>query len=154
MHHYSQKNVKRPFAPWFNDEVKQAIANKNCIQTQLKADRYNVALQHRHKAEKNYVKALIRQSKTEHYHNQFYACKGNTAATWRVIKNIVPGKNEKSINHNFENKEEKAEEFNNFFANIGKKTFKKTQHNLHNQTTSRAVTKMNTSDLSPSILTR
>ncbi len=56
-----------------------------------------------------------------------------TAATWKVIRDNVPGKNVKSINHNFENKEEKAEEFNNFFANVGKNTFEKTQHNLHNQ---------------------
>ncbi len=56
------KKVKRPFAPWFNDEVKQAIANKNSLQTQLKANRYNAALQHRYKAEKNYVKALLPSS--------------------------------------------------------------------------------------------
>ncbi len=126
------KKVKRPHALWFNDEVKQAAANKNSIQTQLKADRYKAVLQHRYKAENNYVKALIRHSKTEHYHNQFNACKGNTAATWKGIRDIVPGKNEKSINHNFENKEEKAEKLNNFFANVGKNTFEKTQHNLHN----------------------
>ncbi len=90
-------------------------------------------MQHQRKAEKNYVRALIRQSKTKHYHNQFNACKGNTAATWKVIRGIVPGKNEKFINHNFENTKEKAEEFHNFFANVVKNTFEKTQHNLHNQ---------------------
>ncbi len=87
------KKVKRPYAPWFKDEVNQAIVNKNSIQTQLKVDRYNAVLQHRHKAEKNYVKALIRHSQTEHFHNQFNACKGNTAATWKIIRDIVPGKN-------------------------------------------------------------
>ncbi|KAK7073285.1 hypothetical protein SK128_002766 [Halocaridina rubra] len=56
----------------------------------------------------------------------------DTAATWKVIRSMIP--NEKSTSESYENITElkdKAENFNNYFANVGKNTYEKTQENIN-----------------------
>ncbi|KAK7074895.1 hypothetical protein SK128_017816, partial [Halocaridina rubra] len=56
----------------------------------------------------------------------------DTAATWKVIRSMIP--NEKSTSESYENIKElkdKADYFNNYFANVGKNTYEKTQENIN-----------------------
>ncbi len=57
------KEVKRPFAPWMNDELRGAMRIGNDIRNQLKRDRNNTVLQDRYKQEKKNVKSLIEDTR-------------------------------------------------------------------------------------------
>ncbi len=50
--------------------------------------------------------------------------------TWKIIKNFIPSKNSKSKTSVTENVQNIAEDFNSFFANVGKNTFDNTQRSL------------------------
>ncbi len=46
------KEIKRPFAPWMNDDLRRAMKVRNNAQSNLKADRHNSRLQELYKREK------------------------------------------------------------------------------------------------------
>ncbi len=46
------KEIKRPPAPWINDEIRSAMAVRITLQLRLKLDRNNVALQEQYKYER------------------------------------------------------------------------------------------------------
>ncbi len=52
--------IKKPFAPWINDEFREVMATGNTLQARLKLDRRNAILQDQYKLEKNIVKSLLR----------------------------------------------------------------------------------------------
>ncbi len=87
--HYVTKEIKRPFAPWMNTRLQEAMKLRDDIRKQLKFDRYNVALQEHYRLEKKQVKTFIAESKAEHYHNIIHENTGNTAKTWKTIREIV-----------------------------------------------------------------
>ncbi len=118
------KEVKRPFAQWMNDELRGAMRIRNNTRNQLKRDRNNIVLQDRYKQEKKSVKSLIEETKAQYYHNVFNENKGNTSKIWKTIREIVPSRKTNS-NTDSDNTEDKANEFNKLFANVGKNTFKK-----------------------------
>ncbi len=72
------KEVRRPFAPWMNDELRGAMRIRNDIGNQLKCDRNNIVLQDRYKHEKRNVKSLIAGTKAQHYNSIFNDNRGNT----------------------------------------------------------------------------
>lgn len=130
------KVIRRPPAPWLNEETLQAIQQKNDILKQLKQNRTNTSLQTNCKHLKKKVKHLINQAKHKYYHNQLSNSKNNPSSTWKIIKDIIPDKKNNPSTHTFSDEKAKAEEFNEFFANVGKNTFNKTQinpptHNYH-----------------------
>ncbi len=126
------QEIKRPPAPWINDEIRSAMVVRNTLQARLKLDRNNAALQEQYKHERNRVKSLLRNAEQLYYREQFLNNKGNTAATWKIINNIVPNKKStNNINIERENELERAEQFNELFVAVGKRTFEKTQNNLN-----------------------
>ncbi len=105
---------------------------RDILQSRLKLDRNNVALQEHYKHERNRVKSLIRNAEQQYYREQLINNKGKIAATWKIIKNIVPNKKStNNINIERENELERAEQFNELFFAVGKRTFEKTQNNLN-----------------------
>ncbi len=73
---------------------------------------------------------MLRNEEQAFYREQFHNCRGNTAATWKIVQNMVP--NKKLINNNnIENELEQAEKFNELFVNVGKLAFKRTQNELN-----------------------
>lgn len=125
------KVVRRPPAPWISGDLCNAIEIKNSYQKRLKKDRHNINLQTEYKREKKRVTKLIRIAKSKYYNTQFHECRGNTAATWKLINKIVPNKTHKNMDQLFDNTKEKAKEFNDHFANIGKTTYDKALNTLH-----------------------
>ena len=58
--------------------------------------------------------------------------KNSSTDKWNIIKDIIPNAKNSSRDYEFLDKETKTEEFNTFFANIGKNTFEQTQKSLLN----------------------
>ena len=127
------KPVKGNPTPWMNDGIREAMKHRDSLQRELKFDTSNSQLRERYKAGKIQVKQLINYTRTDHYHDRLKDSKGNTSATWNVIKEIMPSQKNKNTSYNFENLNEKAEEFNNFFATVGETTFKRSQIELTNE---------------------
>ena len=51
---------------------------------------------------------------------------------WKVAQKLIPGKGKNSNKQVFDNIEIKAEQFNSFFSNVGRDTYRKTQESLMN----------------------
>ncbi len=66
------------------------MSHWNEIQRKLKQDRLNRTLQEKYRNLKLNVKNMIRIAKREHYNNEFINKKGDIAATWRVVHQLVP----------------------------------------------------------------
>ena len=125
------KVVKRQATPWMNDDIRKAMNDRNEAQCILKNDRQNIFLQQNYKAAKKFVKTLIKNSTADHYRNRLVNCRGKTDDTWKVVREMVPSqKNTHNNPYNFENKIDKAEEFNNFFSKVGENTYKRSQEQL------------------------
>ena len=75
---------------------------------------------------KKNVELRINNAKKEHFYDEFTKCKGNSSATWKVVKDMIPGLNVKN-RLVLENPLDKANEFNEYFANVGENAFKKSQ---------------------------
>ncbi len=125
------QEIKRPPAPWMYDEFRSTLAVLNTLQWLLKLGRYNEALQEQYKHERNGVKSLLRKAGQQYYRQQFLNNRGNSAATCKCNKNIMPSK-KSTNNSNFERENEldRAEEVNELFVAVGKRTFEKRQNNL------------------------
>ncbi len=133
------KEIRRPAAPWIDAHVREAMAARNIAHMILKRDRLNTELQNKYKCLKKQVKHLISSRKRQYYLENLNICRGNTAATWKVIRNIVPNTKSNSISHTPGDALRKAEELNAFFANVGKTTYEETQRILANETDNLAV---------------
>ncbi len=128
---YVTKEIKRPFAPWMNTRLQEAmkLGMRDGIRKQLKFDRYNVALQEHYKHEKKQVKTFIAESKAEHYFNKIHENRGIAAKTWITIREIVPDSKSNARNCSFDDEVNKANGFNVHFANVGKNTYEKNSGN-------------------------
>ncbi len=127
------KEIRRPPAPWITNEIREIMKARNEAQTILKNDRLNPTLQNHYKELKKRVKKLLNKTKKEYYHNQLSNSKNNIAATWKIVKDAIPPSKTKSNTCIIEDEQNKAEEFNTFFANVGKNTYDKTQHSLQDR---------------------
>lgn len=52
----------------------------------------------------------------DYYHDRLKDNKGSTSVTWNVIKQIIHSQKNKHNAYNFDNPNDKAEEFNNFLS--------------------------------------
>ena len=58
----------------------------------------------------------MNNAKNTYFKDRLYSCRGNSGATWGVVKDMIPGlKGESKMN--FENPQQKAEEFKEIFLN-------------------------------------
>ena len=80
-----------------------------------------MALQDQYKREKKEVKSQIKHAKSNLSNKQIENCKGNSKETWKVLKKIIPN-NSITGQLKFDNVQEKIEEFNDFYANVGRVT--------------------------------
>ena len=84
---------------------------------------------------KHHVKNSLQTGIKRYYSEKLGDCKSNMANTWRIITSMAP---EKSDNFDSENRSEdellhNANKFNEFFANVGMKSFEKSQENLDSE---------------------
>ncbi len=81
---------------------------------------------------KKQVKSLIQSTKKKLLPERTHQQQNNSTEKWNIIKDIIPNAKNSSQDYVFLDKRVKAEEFNTFFANIGKNTFELTQKSLPN----------------------
>lgn len=125
------KEIRRPFAPWMNDHIREAMIHRDDTRRKLKCDRLNTGLFEQYKREKKRVRTLIAEGKAKYYNNKFKESRNNMSKTWRTIREIIPNSTNNANNHTFDSDVNKAEEYNVHFSNIGKNTYQKTQEILH-----------------------
>ena len=81
---------------------------------------------------------MLSNNKKTYFREEFIKNKGNIKGTWNVINKIVPNDKKSSgqLDNLHEDAQQKANDFNKFFANIGKTMYEKSQNNnqLPNQT--------------------
>ncbi len=130
------KYINRPPAPWIDKELKDNMKYRDNLQGQLKLDRHNTKLYNKYKEEKKRVKDMLQTAKKTYYHNQLRQCKGNPSQMWSNIRGIIPNNKPNNIITD-EDINDKAEDFNNYFANVGRKTFERCRNeSTNNDTTS------------------
>ncbi len=130
------KEIKRPFAPWITDNLKALMQERNSVLPHLKYDSNNLFFETSIsllKKKKKKVKKLLHEAKSQHYSNELGENRGNTAATWHILRELLPkSKNISSVAQSDDGdiKSQKVEEYNEFFGNVGKNTFEKSQQHL------------------------
>ncbi len=120
----TNKYINRPPAPWIDKEIKENMKYRDSLQGQLKFDRNNTQLYNKYKEEKKRVKDKLHKAKKAYFHNKCRQSKGNSSEMWRNIRGIVPNNKPNNIITN-EDIKDKADNFNNYFANVGRKTFER-----------------------------
>jgi len=129
------KIVRRPPAPWINEDIKRAIHDRNNTHKFLKTNRTDIALHSEYKQKKRNVKTLIHSAKTMYFQNKFNDCKHDTKETWKTIKTLVP--NKKHHTDTSLDSISSIEHLNDYFANIGRLTYEQTAASLAPQNTTR-----------------
>ncbi len=119
------KELKRPSAPWLNQELKSLIKQKNYALKSWKTDRSDIIPEQTYENLKCEVRRSINFFKAEYYNNKFNKHKGNSKLLWKTIKKLIP--DNKCSSMPMTCNKETAKFFNVFFANVGKNTFEKTR---------------------------
>ena len=125
------KEIGRPSAPWINEEIKVNMKVRDNLQKVLKSDRYNVVLQRQYKEQKKSVKLMIQTGKNFFYREKLDNCKHDIAETWKVIKSMNSDVKSNLMQENRDTILKKANDFNDYFANVGKNAFEKSQENFN-----------------------
>ena len=126
------REIRRPFAPWIDEQLRSLINEKNELQINLKNDRSNQILSEQFKQLKKNIQIQIKNAKTVYYRNEFEKCKGNSGATWGVVQNMISYLKNKGNNPGYSDTSAKAKEFNEYFAKVGEIAFQKSQEGLRN----------------------
>lgn len=96
----------------------------------VKRDTINLELRTIYKKKKNYkkrVNQLIKTKKAEHFKDRFKNCHGDLSTTWKIVHEMIPATNSNISIHDYKGKKEKGEEFNEYFANVGRLAFENSQ---------------------------
>ena len=125
------KEIKRPYAPWIDAQIKDAMKIRNDLHKEFRSNRQDPIAESNYRREKKHVKTMISNNKKNYFRNEFSKCKGNIRGTWDVIRKIIPNSKKCPglLADSEVDMERKVEEFNNYFGTIGKNTFDKSQMN-------------------------
>ena len=126
------REIVRPPAPWISEDLKSSMRERDGLQMDLKEDESNQLLRQNYKEQKKKVKTLIDTSRKEYYRGEFQRNKHDISASWKIAKKVLYNVNNSNlqISECKEDLTSKADSFNEFFANVGKDTYEKTQSEL------------------------
>lgn len=124
--------ITRPPAPWITQDIKSAISERDRIHNQLKNNE-NDNLRNAYKEKKRSVRSDINKFKAEYFHKKYQNCYNDVRKTWRVTKSLIPNARNNSPEHTFDNIINKAEEFNDYFAKVGREAYNATQRSVNQQ---------------------
>ena len=123
----SRKETRFCSKPWITPGLKASIYNKNRLYKNFlrKRSYYSHC---KFKTYRNKLNHLIKTSKSNYYKEYFVTNKTNTKEIWKGIRQIITLKSKSSFTpnklvkdgHEIKNVKEIANEFNNYFSNIGK----------------------------------
>ena len=135
----TQKEYKRKYKPWINDDILHKIEEKNkifkkhvkCLDLVRKAQLFN-----EFKTLKNEITLLTRNSKKQYYEKYFSKNKENLRKTWQGIKEVINIKNKNfntiscitDKNNNVTDPKMIANCFNKFYVSIAEDILKKRKY--------------------------
>ena len=124
--------ISRPPAPWITQDIKEMMKERDNLQMRTKTDLYNTLLRENYKEQKKKVNSLIRESRKEYFREEFRKNKNDITASWKIAKKVISSDSSRKmpILQNNDNLTTKADSFNEFFSNVGKATYDKTQEEL------------------------
>ena len=128
------KEITRPPAPWIDNQLKTAMKDRDELNELYKSNRQDSFSENRYKTEKKRVKQMLSDKKKNYFKEEFFKHKGDIKGTWEVVNKIVPV-NKKSIGplvNSDDDAMNRANEFNEHFASVGKKTYERSQENIRN----------------------
>ena len=120
------KNKQKQEKPWITKGIQNACKKKNLLY-KLYLKQRTIETETRYKIYKNKLTNIIRNSKKDYYHKLLEQHKNNIQGTWKILNGIIKKGNVKPSYPNFVKKDntiiesanEIANEFNNFFVNVG-----------------------------------
>ena len=125
----SRKERKIRSKPWISRGLLKSIQTRNRLFKQLLRNRDNSILSSKYKTYRNTLNRLLRRAKSNYYHSVLNEHKGNSKKAWETINELIydkkrssspPSKLMNSDNEVISNPLAIAEEFNDFFTNVGK----------------------------------
>ena len=124
-------NQKRDSKPWINKTILNSVKKKNTLYRQYLKTK-STSLLAKYKAYKNKLQEVIRKAEKQYYSNKIEESKGNLSRTWKILKSMI---NKKQVERKIgpievntvliEDEETMANNFNNYFANVGPDLAKK-----------------------------
>ena len=125
--------AKNLLSPWLTKGLRKSSKSKQKLYEKFLKKR-NLANEMAYKSYKNLFEKFKRNSKRSYYQDKLKKCEGNIKSTWKIMKEIF-GKakiNQKNLpkqlvinNKKITDKTEIANNFNEFFANVGPKLAEK-----------------------------
>ena len=79
-----------------DNDLKDLMQERNNVQQDLKRDRNNIHLRDRYKTLKKQVRKILREAKSQHYSKKLEENRGNTAATWHILRELLPNSDKKA----------------------------------------------------------
>ena len=124
------------------------MKRRNDLQRQFKANKQNFDIERAYKIEKSHVIEMLSEKKKNYFMEEFSKCEGDIKGTWNVFNRMIPisKKCSRQLDDLDENDQQKANDFNGYFANIGKNMYEKSQNDNH-------LINQPLSDQPPSIMT-
>ena len=118
---------KKQSNPWITNNIRAIIKNKNKLHKKfLRCPSVYNEIQF--KRERNRLNNIVKQSKKNHYRQQFEQNKNNIRKTWQLIKHLIGVPSKQPISKQFNingavinSKADIANSFNDFFVSIGTK---------------------------------
>ena len=90
------REIKRPKAPWINDDLKLEMIERNEIQKRLKEDRFNEDLNSEYKQKKKQVSSRISTARASYFKDEIMKSNSRND-TWKIMNKIVPTKKQTKI---------------------------------------------------------
>ena len=120
------KEIIRPSVPWTTGDIIEAITGRNVLQRDLKINKSKMNLLDQYKLEKKRVKSFIDNGVKKNIIKEFQDTKNDIAATLKSVRRIISfGRNNSEQTGISNSLEDKAKEFNEFLAYVGKKNILK-----------------------------
>ena len=112
--------------PWLTNALRKSITVKNNLSTLSVFQLENVSLKRQYRSYKNKLTSLLRNAELTYYSNKLEINKSDHSKSCKVIREITGMNTTKPKHHSFSinacivtDKQKIANEFNNFFVNIG-----------------------------------
>ena len=114
-----QIKKKRKYIPWYTDDLRMLITEKNNLIADSFIYGYEV-IKSRIKHFNNSINHLKRKLKKNYLNIKLSLCKDDPKKSWEVINNIIENKKAKDKVEPDMMTQSKANDFNEYFANVGK----------------------------------
>lgn len=115
-----KKRMKIRKSPWMNSDIFNLIKKRNKLKEKAWKAKDEQKMKDYRKL-RNKVTFDIRKAKKKYYTDQLTKIQTNAGNTWSVLKSLLPSNNSmKSTFSNEEHLHQRSEQFNDYFANVGK----------------------------------